>query len=184
MSFSYQGFQQEVAITALIHRFNPALNTELAAVATALASDPTTHDASIETPPVALRIGADKSRLTNDLLHCVNKAKGGNLPKSSMIAAIDGVAGVLAPPGIVDTPFVSGAKPSGSVLTCTQGNWIGTPSSYAYAWKRNGTVAVGTNASTYTTVAGDVASSVGCVVTATNATGSTAAPLSNQIVVT
>lgn len=184
MSFSYQGFQQEIALTALIHRFNPALNAELAAVATALATDPTTHDASIETPPAALKIGAGQSRLTNDLNICVNKAKGGNLPKSSMIAAIDGVAGVLAPPGVVDTPFVSGGKPSGSVLTCTQGNWIGTPSSYAYAWKRNGVVAVGSNSATYTTVAGDVASSVGCIVTATNVTGSTAAPLSNQIVVT
>ena len=153
-------------------------------MATALATDPTTHDASIETPPVALRIGPDKTRLTNDIILCVNKAKGGNLPKSSMIAAIDGVAGVLAPPGVVDTPYVSGAKPAGSVLTCTTGNWIGTPSSYAYAWKRNGVVAVGTNATTYTTVAGDVAASVGCIVSATNATGTTAAPLSNQIVVT
>ena len=184
MSYRYSDFQQEIALTGLIHRWNPNLTAELTAVATALASDPTTHDATIETPPAALKIGADKTRLTNDLLLCVNKAKGGNLPKSSMIAAIDGVAGVLAPPGVVDTPYVSGAKPSGSVLSCTQGNWIGTPSSYAYAWKRNGTVAVGTNANTYTTVAGDVAASVGCVVTATNATGATAAPLSNQIVVT
>jgi len=184
MSVSYQGFQQEIAITALIHRANPALATELQAVATALASDPSTHDGTIEAAPAALRIGPDKTRLTNDVLLVVNKGKGGNLPKATMIAAIDGVAGVLAPPGVVDTPFVSGAAVRGSVLTCTQGNWVGTPSSYAYAWKRNGTTAVGTNTSTYTTVVGDVAAAIGCIVTATNATGSTPAPLSNQITVT
>jgi hypothetical protein len=184
MSVRYSDFQQEIALTGLIHRWNPNLNAELTAVATALATDPTSHDATIETPPAALKIGPDKTRLTNDLLIVVNKAKGGNLAKSSMIAAIDGVAGVLAPPGVIDTPYVSGAKPAGSVLTCTTGNWTGTPSSYAYAWKRDGTVAVGTSVNTYTTVAGDVAHAVGCIVSGTNATGTTAAPLSNQIVVT
>ena len=90
----------------------------------------------------------------------------------------------LVPPGVIDIPHVTGAKPNGSVLTCTQGNWTGTPTSKTYAWKRNSSVSVGTNANTYTTVPADVGSGVGCIVTATNATGSTAAPLSNQIVVT
>jgi hypothetical protein len=66
------------------------------------------------------------------------------------------------------------------VLTCTQGNWAGTPTSYAYQWQRDGTN-VGTNANTYTLVAGDSGHNVGCIVTATNAQGSTAAPLSNTV---
>jgi len=186
MSFRYSDFQQEIAITALIHRWNPNLNAELAAVATALASDTTTHDWTIQTPAAVLMVNtvpSFKSRLTQDLNLVVNKGKGGNLTQSQMIAAIDGVAGVLAPPGNIDVPFVSGNGVVGQVLTCTQGNWAGTPSSYAYAWKRDGTTAIGSNANTYTLVAGDSGHRVGCVVTATNATGSTTAPLSNQITV-
>ena len=193
MSMREPDFQGMVALTVLQYRFykntaHPvppaAVNAELTAISTALASDATTHDHTIEAPPPALRVGASHTPFTNDILLLVNTAKGGNLPHASMIAAIDGVAGVLAPPGVIDIPHVTGAKPNGSVLTCTQGNWTGTPTSKTYAWKRNSSVSVGTNANTYTTVPADVGSGVGCIVTATNATGSTAAPLSNQIVVT
>jgi hypothetical protein len=193
MSVREPHFQKQVALTAkqnvfyktVAHPVPPAaVNAELQAISAALASDPTTHDATIQTPPAALHIGPANTRFTNDILLLVNKAKGGNLPTPSMIAAIDGVAGVLAPPGVVDIPYVSGAAAHGSQLSCTQGNWVGTPTSYAYQWKRNGTTNVGTSANTYTTVVGDVGTSIGCVVTATNATGSTAAPISNQITVT
>jgi hypothetical protein len=193
MSVREPHFQHQVALTALQYKFyatvaHPAppaaVNAELQAISTALASDTSSHDHTIEAPPAALRIGADKTRFTNDILILVNKGKGGNLAHASMIAAIDGVAGVLAPPGVIDTPFVSGNATHGSVLSCTTGNWVGTPTGYAYQWKRGGATNVGTNANTYTTVAGDVGYGVGCIVTATNATGSTAAPPSNQITVT
>lgn len=192
MSMREPEFQQKVALTALQRKFykttaHPtppaAVNAELTAISTALASDPSLHDQTIETPPAALRIGPSQTGFTNDILHIVNKAKGGNLTKAAMISAIDGVAGVLAPPGVVDIPHVTGSKPNGSVLHCTNGNWVGTPTGYAYQWKR-GATSVGTNSANYTTQAGDVGSGVGCIVTATNATGSTPAPLSNQIVVT
>lgn len=193
MSMREPDFQQQVALTVLQRKFyktaaHPvppaAVNAELTAISTALASDPTTHDHTIQAPPVALRVGADKTPFTNDILLLVGAAKGGNLTKAAMISAIDGVAGVLAPPGVVDTPQVMGAAPHGSVLHCTNGNWVGTPTGYAYQWKRGSSVNVGTNSANYTTQAGDVGSGVGCIVTATNATGSTPAPLSNQIVVT
>ena len=184
MSVREPDFQQQVALTALIHNAYTNRTADFATITTALASDVTTHSAEIEAPPAALRMGPANSHFTNDVLLLVNVAKAGNLPTASIIAAIDGVAGVLSPPGVVDIPYVSGATVRGSVLNCTQGNWVGTPSSYAYAWKRNGAVAVGTNANTYTTVVADVGSAIGCVVTATNATGSTPAPISNTIVVT
>ena len=184
MSVREPDFQGMVAITALIHNAYSNRAADLAAITAALASDLTTHDVTIETPPAALRMGPANSHFTNDILLLVNEAKAGNLPTASIIAAIDGVGGVLAPPGVVDIPYVSGATVRGSVLNCTQGNWVGTPSSYAYAWKRNGAVAVGTNANTYTTIIADVGAAIGCVVTATNATGSTPAPISNTIVVT
>lgn len=92
--------------------------------------------------------------------------------------------GVLVPPatapGNVDIPHVTQA---GSVMNCTLGNWTGEPTSYAFQWKM-GAANVGTNASTYTVQAGDVGGTATCVVTATNAHGSTPAPPSNGVVVT
>ena len=190
MSVREPDFQGDVAILAKIHYANPNLNAELAAVSTALASDPTTHDWTIETPPAGLRLGiptgvAPLDRFTNDLLLLVNAAKGGNLPTASIIAAIDSVAGVLSPPGVVDVPYASAsAKPpiAGTVLSCTTGNWVGTPTSYAYQWKKDG-VNIGTNANAYTLLAGDVGGhQFTCVVTASNATPPpTAAPPSNAV---
>lgn len=179
MAYREPDFQAEIAITALIHRANTNLTAELTAVATALGSDVTTHDCTIEAPPAALAIGPQQTRLTNDINVVVNKGKGGNLPNATMAAAIDGVIGVASKPGVVDVPYVSRA---GSVASCTQGNWVGTPSSYAYQWKRDATTNIGTNSPTYTMVGADTGHQIGCVVTATNVTGSTTAPISNQIV--
>jgi hypothetical protein len=85
-----------------------------------------------------------------------------------------------APPVNVDVPMVS---QGGSTLNCTMGNWQNVPTSYAYQWKMAG-AAIGSNAPTYTVTAGDVGKTATCVVTASNALGSTAAPPSNGVVVT
>lgn len=68
------------------------------------------------------------------------------------------------------------------ILSCTMGEWSGTPTSYAYQWKLDGTNA-GTDAATYTVQPADVGTTATCVVTATNANGSTAAPPSVGVVV-
>jgi hypothetical protein len=191
MSVTYSQFQGEIVLAVLKFPFystaaNPvppaAVNAELSAIATALGSDTTTHDETIENPAsTAVQYGnLANTDFTDAVLYCVNKGKAGNLSNASMAAAIDGVAGVLSPPGVIDVPYVSGTGTVGQVLTCTQGNWAGTPTSYAYQWQRDGTN-VGTNANTYTLVAGDSGHNVGCIVTATNAQGSTAAPLSNTV---
>jgi hypothetical protein len=95
-------------------------------------------------------------------------------------------AGRIAPQ-YVDVPAIyPAAGPPvavGSVLQCTTGNWFGVPTSYAYAWKRDVATAIGSNSPTYTTVAGDSTHSITCVVSATNANGTTAAPASNAIAV-
>ena len=184
MAYREPDFAAEVALCTKIHYANPNIATELAAIATALSSDPTTHDATIETPPLALRIGADKTRFTNDILLLVNAAKGGNLNTSQIISGIDDAVGVPHKPGMVDIPYASAnATPPvvGTVVSCTTGNWVGTPTSYTYQWKRDGTTNLGT-AANYTLIAADVGGhSITCVVTATNATGSTAASPSNAI---
>lgn len=92
--------------------------------------------------------------------------------------------GVLAPPPVapvnVDVPHVS---QSGATLTCTLGNWTGEPTSYAFQWKINA-VNAGTNSNTLAVTGPMAGETATCVVTATNAHGSTPAPVSNGVVVT
>jgi hypothetical protein len=84
------------------------------------------------------------------------------------------------PPIVVDVPHVSGEGEVGAALTCTMGNWQGEPTSYAYDWDAMG---ADTSSATYTVDALDAGGSITCVVTATNAYGSTEAPPSNAIAV-
>jgi hypothetical protein len=86
---------------------------------------------------------------------------------------------VTAPPGNIDVPY---AEQRGGQLNCTMGNWSNAPASYAYQWKR-GTTNIGTDSSSYTVTPADVGTTVTCVVTATNALGSTVAPPSNAVLV-
>jgi hypothetical protein len=62
------------------------------------------------------------------------------------------------------------------------GNWTGEPDTYAYQWKLDG-VNVGTDAANYVVHANEAGQTATCVVTATNAAGSTAAPPSVDVVV-
>jgi hypothetical protein len=71
-------------------------------------------------------------------------------------------------------PSVSGSGYVGDLLTTTDGTWTGTPTSFSYQWKR-GATNIGTNANTYTLVIADANTNITCVVTATNASGSTPA---------
>jgi hypothetical protein len=90
-----------------------------------------------------------------------------------------GNGGTATAPVNTTVPAVTQA---GATLTCTQGEWSGEPTSYAYAWQVNGT-AVGTDAATYDVQAADVGGTATCTVTATNAAGSAAAPPSTGVVV-
>jgi hypothetical protein len=90
-----------------------------------------------------------------------------------------GGGGGATAPVSKDVPHVS---QSGETLNCTMGNWDGEPTSYGYQWKVDGTV-VGTDAATYTVQAADVGKVATCIVTATNVTGSTAAPPSADVTI-
>ena len=86
-----------------------------------------------------------------------------------------GVSG--PPPAPVNTvaPLISGTTTLGSVLLLnTNGTWTNSPTSFAYQWKR-GATNIGTSANNYTLVAADSSAAITCVVTATNAGGSTPA---------
>lgn len=98
------------------------------------------------------------------------------------------IATLTPPAGLpvnVDVPHVQQAGAGvGSSLTATMGNWqnMESASSYRFQWKR-GAANVGTNSASYAVTAPDIGTTMTCVVTATNALGSTAAPPSNSVTV-
>jgi len=183
MSYRYADFQQQAALVALETVWIPTRNADFQTVATALAADTTTHDATIQSPAAGMVPGyPSNGRVINALLKIVNRGKAGNLSNSAMVNALDGIIAVGAPPGVIDVPFVSGNGVVGQILNTTNGNWVGTPT-FTYQWKSAGANATRSGATTanYTIAAADSGKAVGCVVTGTNVSGSTAAPLSNTI---
>ena len=117
----------------------------------------------------------------------------GTAPIWARVRLVDGVSSVRAvftqysqhsyssfgppPPPVlkpvnVTAPVVSGTTTVGSTLSCTTGTWTNSPTSFAYQWLRNGVAISGATASTYVVVAGDLGTSISCLVTATNAFGS------------
>ena len=93
--------------------------------------------------------------------------------------ALDTYVATRLSPAVKDVPYLSGNASVGGILTVTNGNWWGAPTSYTYAFSGAG-VADGAN---YTVDAADAGTSITCVVTATNVTGATAAPPSNAIAI-
>ena len=86
------------------------------------------------------------------------------------------LAGAVAPPQNTVAPVVSGTATVGQTLSCTTGTWIGLPTiTFAYQWQYGTTNIPSATSSTYV-ISGDyVGQTIRCVVTATNAGGSTSA---------
>jgi hypothetical protein len=139
-------------------------NKPKAAAATTQAATP--RDATADQLRLLLLLSADW--LNNDRTH---SAEIGRL--TAALAAAQG------PPTNVDVPY---AQLTGDTASCTMGNWTGEPTSYSYAWHRDGVANGGTDA-TYTVQPDDSGHNLACVVTATNALGATVAPMSNAIAV-
>jgi hypothetical protein len=95
-----------------------------------------------------------------------------------------GVTGDAPPPtSPPENTAVPAVTQAADILTCTMGEWTGSPTAYAYQWAIDGGP-VGTDAPTYDRQLPDIGTTATCVVTATNAAGSTAAPPSVGVVVT
>jgi hypothetical protein len=111
---------------------------------------------------------------------------GGGMPRM-WVGAIDATGDIallvpeIAAPINLDVPLV---YQEGAEAKTTDGNWIGEPTAYAYQWQLDG-ADVGDGTNVYTVVTpDDVGKSLLCIVSATNADGTTAAPPSNAIVLT
>ena len=114
----------------------------------------------------------------------------GRATRISSLAAgiITGDPGTTPPPtgGETTAPAntaVPAVTQAGDTLSCTMGTWSGEPTSYGYQWRVDGAV-VGSDAATHTVTAADAGKTATCIVTATNASGSTAAPPSVDLVIT
>lgn len=86
-------------------------------------------------------------------------------------------------PTLITSPVLSGAAVSGETVSCSHGSWTNSPTSYAYAWKRDGTTIGGQSASTLALGAPDVGASVKCAVRASNGSGAGAPAESNGLIV-
>ena len=144
-------------------RYNPPATAEPKAPAPKAAAP---RDAAADQLKLLILLATDW--LDNDRTHVAEIA-----------ALVAGFVAALGPPTVVDVPLV---MQNGDTLTCTMGNWQGEPSAYAYEWHRDG-VAFGATEATYTVQPDDAGHDLACVVTATNALGSTAAPMSNAIAI-
>jgi hypothetical protein len=93
MSYKQADFKSEIAINAKIYKWSAAWRTDLTTMATALGTDTTTHDTTIQAAPVALRPGVrTNNKYKNDIALIINKGKGGNLTAAQMAAAMNAVA--------------------------------------------------------------------------------------------
>jgi hypothetical protein len=112
-----------------------------------------------------------------------------------VIGAVFGVPGSgraasASVPANTTPPAISGTARSGSTLTTDNGTWSGTPTGYAYEWRRcdqsgNTCAAIaGATTQSYQVQQADVGSTLRAAVTATNADGSAQATSSSTAVVT
>lgn len=76
-------------------------------------------------------------------------------------------------------PLLSGKPRTGLIVNCSTGTWTGSPTSYAYQWKRNGVAIIGAVLSGYTIISDDVGKTLSCVVSATNVAGTVSATSDN-----
>jgi len=129
---------------------------------------------------ILTEVGGDPSTSTDYLQDIVLALGGAGTINANWMEAWEAIT--AAPPAVppVNTvaPLISGGLYVDDVLTTTDGTWTGSPTSYAYQWQRDATN-IGTNTNTYTLVSADAGTTITCIVTATNASGSTPATSGN-----
>lgn len=135
--------------------------------------------------PIQGATGETYKPIVDDVGHALVLAvtaqgSGGALAVSSsptVAIAASGAPGA-ARPVATSPPVISGTAVVGQQLTASAGTWAGSPTSYAYQWRRCdatggscGAIA-GATTSTYTITPGDIGSTISFVVTATSSGGS------------
>ncbi|HET8687965.1 MAG TPA: hypothetical protein VFM18_15115, partial [Methanosarcina sp.] len=91
------------------------------------------------------------------------------------IATSAATSSVISTPGNTALPVITGTPAIGQTLTTSNGTWTGSPTGYTYQWQRAGANISGATSSTYILVSADNTYAITCIVTATNASGSSSA---------
>lgn len=146
--------------------------------------------------PIENAIGETYKPTAADVGHRIAVAVTGSSTNGSGIAtssATLAIAGSTAPAAAAPTPTspptIAGTDVAGQTLSAQAGKWKGSPTSFAYQWRRcdaGGTTCVpiaGASTSAYTLSAGDIGSALSLVVTATGRGGTRAATSSTTPVV-
>jgi hypothetical protein len=99
MTYLVSDFQSATTLECMIHFANINRAAELTAIATALGTDTTKHDKTIEAAPAGLVAGSPaNTRFTNDILLHVNKGKGGGLTPAQMATVLTALTTALPAP--------------------------------------------------------------------------------------
>jgi hypothetical protein len=86
-------FQAVIMRKALKWKWYANYKSELSLLATAVSTDPTTHDKTIEHPPGIL--GVPNSPYQRDINVTLNWGRAGNVPAATMAAALNAVVAAL-----------------------------------------------------------------------------------------
>jgi hypothetical protein len=109
---------------------------------------------------------------------------------AAVVASTPPPATTSAAPANTAPPTISGLDVSGQTLTAANGSWSGSPTSYAYEWRRcdslgsNCTAVLSATAATYALSSSDVGATLRVNVQASNSTGSATATSAATVVVT
>jgi hypothetical protein len=157
MSYDLGTFQDKASLVMKQYANYANLETETQAIATALGTDTTTHDATIKTAPVVgLQPGqASHSPFTNDLLIVINRGKAGNLSNSAMAAELQAVL-PPAPPVIAPNQNFNLTLPASANQIIGAVSALGNPTSFAIsaASNPNGHFAISNSGQLTVTAAG------------------------------
>jgi hypothetical protein len=137
----------------------------------------TTYSWALNGSPIPGEVGTNhriSAAEAGGTLTCTTQAT--NALGTSAAATSTGVplAALAAPTGGVVSITVSDRAVAGAQLVCTA-SFGGAPTAYSYVWKKDGTPIDGATRRSLETAAADAGGAFTCEVTATNATGSSAA---------
>jgi hypothetical protein len=88
MSMKPSDFANEINLLWLKSVWKATRKAEYTAVSTALGTDTTKHDKTIEVRPAGLKVDATNTYLTNALNLIVNKGIGGGVTQAQMVTAL------------------------------------------------------------------------------------------------
>jgi hypothetical protein len=113
--------------------------------------------------------------LTSGTAYTFTVAATNSVGTGASSAASNSITAWIAPANTF-APVVSGTATVRQTLTTTTGTWTGSPTpTFTYQWQRAGSNIGGATSNTYTLVDADAGNAIRCVVTGTNAAGSSSA---------